>query len=111
MKVVAVLMALAIFGAATQCLAECTAQLCAKPASDVPPCHQHSQGKKDSATDPCKRAQLQAGQTDTATPLLASEPVATFHSAIPANTTFIAAGLFESAPVDTSSPPVTVLRI
>src|SRR6185436_20478811 len=49
----AVLLLLAVFGASTQCVADCL------PQQNTPPCHQHSQ--KAPQNDPCKHGQFVAG--------------------------------------------------
>ena len=52
---VAVLLLLAVFGAGTQCVADCL------PHQDTPPCHQHSQKHDPSQkSDQCKHGQAVA---------------------------------------------------
>jgi hypothetical protein len=95
----AIVLLLAVFGASTQCVADCLTQ------QKTPPCHQHSQDKqdkKDSAPDSCKHAQPVA-DNQAVCPPAAKTPA-------PADTAF---ELFAPAtqPADGSRLSPSVLRL
>ncbi len=50
----AILVILALFGASTQCVAECLTPV------KVPPCHRHAQGQDKAPADSCRHPQLVA---------------------------------------------------
>ena len=88
---VAVLLLLAVFGASTQCVADCLSQ------PKTPPCHQHSQKQDPSQkNDTCKHGQLVA-----VTQTMGDEPVALVTHLTPA-----------ADPADTSvTLPIRLLTI
>jgi len=91
----AIVVLLAVFGASTQCVADCLTQ------QTVPPCHQQSKGK-DSGSEPCKQVQPAADTQAICT------PVAEAPAPIP-----VAFELFTSevAPADHAPDPFSVLRL
>ena len=91
-----IVLLLAVFGASTQCVADCFTQ------QNVPPCHQHSKGK-NSAPESCKLAQP-----------VADFPHATYPPSVePPARAEIAFELFasETPSPDSAQPSFTILRL
>ena len=94
-KLAALVLLLAVFGASTQCVADCLMQ------QAVPPCHQHAKSK-NSGSEPCKHVQPVADAQAIVPPVV--------QAPVPAEATLV---LFtpETAPSDSVGSPSSVLRL
>jgi hypothetical protein len=91
-----IVLLLAVFGAGTQCVADCLTQ------QTVPPCHQHSKGK-GSAPEPCKQVQP-AADAQTIGPPATETPA-------PTETATVQLFATETTPPDNIQLSLRVLRL
>jgi|GEM_PF-3357096 len=99
----ATLVILALFGASTQCVAECLTPV------KVPPCHRHAQGQDKSPADSCRHPQWIAQK----------QPLTDQAIAVPADVPFsieLTALFWREVPLTVEAPagigrPPTVLRL